>query len=206
MVNSKKNTESRILEAAKTVFHQRGFEGARMQEIADTAGINKSLLHYYFRTKENLFQAVFREAVSSMAFTASKILFADNPLEEKLASFFDYHFHFLQENSFVPWFIINGLYEKPEQMASLMKENNIVPEVFLRNIRKKLHQEGLGETDPLQLYMNIVSLSVFPFIARPMLQYLFGMNEKELDRFYTRRMKMLPAFIMNAITPKKVRP
>ena len=59
MENPVKTTEERILEAAKRVFHAKGYDGARMQEIADEAGVNKSLVHYYYRNKDNLFQAVF---------------------------------------------------------------------------------------------------------------------------------------------------
>ena len=87
MVNLQANTEQKILEAAKRIFHQKGFEGARMQEIANEAGINKALLHYYFRSKEKLFEAVFQDAFSQLMGQAREIFFSEKPLKEKITAF-----------------------------------------------------------------------------------------------------------------------
>ena len=82
-----KNTENQILDAAKTVFQSKGMDGARMQEIADKAGINKAMLHYYYRSKQLLFEAVFKHAFLLLAPQLNKILNDDSNIEDKIRNF-----------------------------------------------------------------------------------------------------------------------
>jgi TetR/AcrR family transcriptional regulator len=199
LVNKDKTTEEKILAAAREVFHKRGFEGARMQEIADTAGINKALVHYYFRNKENLFADVFSEAVSKMIGTISSILMGPGTMEQKLERFYDYHISFLQENSYLPWFILNGLYERPDQIRQLMTRNSFHPDKMLERIVSHLKEEGIEVEDPIQLFANILSLSIFPVVARPLLSRFFNLSDADMERFYDQRKKELPGFIMNGI-------
>ena len=87
MITSSENTEAQILKAAREVFIAKGLDGARMQEIADHAGINKALLHYYFRTKEKLFEAVFREVASNLFPAMKQVLSAELGIKEKITFF-----------------------------------------------------------------------------------------------------------------------
>jgi TetR/AcrR family transcriptional regulator len=199
LVKKDPSTEEKILTAAREVFHKRGFGGARMQDIADTAGINKALLHYYFRNKENLFNAVFTEALAAMVGTVSNIFMGQGSLEEKLVRFYDYHITFLQQNSYLPWFIINGLYEKPDQIRELMTRNNFHPDKVLARIVDNLKEEGIEMEVPLQMFANILSLSIFPVVARPMLSHFFSLTDEDMDRFYEERKKNLPRFIINGM-------
>ncbi|MBP8792594.1 MAG: helix-turn-helix transcriptional regulator, partial [Lutibacter sp.] len=80
-------TESTILNAAKSIFQRKGMDGARMQEIADEAGINKALLHYYYRSKQLLFEAVFKSAFSMLAPQLNKVLNSDDSLNDKIKGF-----------------------------------------------------------------------------------------------------------------------
>ena len=203
MVKKDLTTEEKILAAAREVFHKRGFEGARMQEIADQAGINKSLLHYYFRNKENLFTAVFSEAVSTMIGTISSIFMGPGQLEEKLEHFYDFHISFLQQNSYLPWFIINGLYERPEQIRKMMSGSDFHPERILGQVVENLKKEGFEVEDPLQMFANILSLSIFPVVAQPMLSHFFNLSEMEMEQFYEVRKKKLARFVINGITLRK---
>jgi TetR/AcrR family transcriptional regulator len=199
LVKKDLTTEERILEAAKEVFHRRGFEGTRMQEIADTAEINKALVHYYFRNKENLFAAVFKAAFEKLTSRGMEIFSRDVQFEEKLAEFLDYHISFLTQNSHIPWFILNGLHERPDQLREMMMRNGSAPAIFLKHIREGLSKEGIEIEDPVQLFANILSLSVFPVVAKPLLSRLFNLSEEQMDAFYEKRKKELPGFIMNAI-------
>lgn len=199
MVKKDQTTEEKILAAAREVFHKRGFDGTRMQDIADTAGINKALLHYYFRNKENLFNAVFTEALSTMVGTVSSIFMNPGSLEEKLEQFYEYHITFLQQNSYLPWFIINGLYEKPDQIRQLMTRNNFEPGKVLGRIVENLKEDGIDVEDPLQIFANILSLSIFPVVARPMLSHFFNLSDKGMEQFYEVRKKTLPRFVINGM-------
>jgi TetR/AcrR family transcriptional regulator len=202
MVKRSLTTEEKILEAAKTVFHRKGFEGARMQEIADEAGINKALLHYYFRTKDNLFDAVFkaafREIFSKLFSTAdSKV-----PLEEKLKTLIGDYIGFLQKNSYIPGFILAELNQNPEKIIDVIKSSPVSPVMVLDRIKKSVSDEKLGKTDVRDLFINILALCIFPIVARPMIQHIFEFSDKEYDRFIEKRKTELPLFIMNAIRKK----
>jgi len=199
MENSTATTEERILEAAKKVFHSKGFDGARMQEIADEAGVNKSLVHYYFRNKDNIFQAVFEAAFSKLMARVNEIFFSDLPFTVKIETFLNYYITFLSQNSYLPLFILNGLYEKPEQIRNILAKNQISPERLMEQVRSQVKEELHADIDPLQLYINILSLSIFPVIARPLLETIFGFRDERLINFYEERKTGVPEFILNAL-------
>ena len=120
-----KSTEERILEAAKKVFVQKGMAGARMQDIADEAGINKALLHYYFSNKEKLFEMIFLEAASKLFPRINAIFSSDQPLFEKIESFCEEYIAVVMENPYLPLFV---LYEINQDPAYFM--NKLVPGVI----------------------------------------------------------------------------
>jgi len=199
MVNDPAPTEERILEAAKKVFHARGYAGARMQEIADEAGVNKALLHYYYRNKESLFHAVFEDAFSKLLVKMKEIFFSDRPLTEKVEQFVQYYVTFISNNSYLPLFVLNSLYERPEQFRALLERNTLSPLSILETIRQQVKSELNLDIDPLHLYINILSLSIFPVIAKPMIQNIFGYSDEHLDAFYAERRHTVPQFILNAL-------
>ena len=113
------NTEIEILNAAKEIFQQKGMDGARMQEIADKAKINKALLHYYFRSKQLLFEAVFKNAFALLAPQLNNILNDDSNLFEKIIKFTDSYIAFVTKHPYLPNFVIQELNKNPEFMEKL---------------------------------------------------------------------------------------
>jgi TetR/AcrR family transcriptional regulator len=202
MVKKTLSTEEKILEAAKKVFHQKGFEGTRMQEIADKAGINKALLHYYFRTKENLFDAVFQSAFLDIFSKLFSGVDSDVPLEEKITSLIRDYIGFLQKNSHIPGFVLNELSHNPEKITEILKSAPVPSAVLLKRMRKSVNDEKLKKTGFRDLFINIVALCIFPVVARPMIQPIFEFTDKEYDQFIEDRKKELPVFILNAIRKK----
>jgi TetR/AcrR family transcriptional regulator len=202
MVKKTLSTEEKILEAAKKVFHQKGFEGTRMQEIADEAGINKALLHYYFRTKENLFDAVFRSAFQDIFSKLFTTVDSDVPLEEKITNLIGEYIGFLQKNSHIPGFVLNELSHNPEKIIDVFNSAPLPPAMLLKRMRKSVNDEKLKKTDFRDLFINIVALCIFPVIARPIIQHIFEFTDREYDQFIENRKKELPVFIMNAIRKK----
>ena len=121
MTENDKQTEEKIFEAATDVFVEKGMDGARMQDIANHAGINKALLHYYYRTKDQLFNAVF-EMIARKIFKKFAPVFDENlTLEEKIRFFFKEHITFLQENPRLPGFILNEVNRNPARIRKLLK-------------------------------------------------------------------------------------
>jgi AcrR family transcriptional regulator len=199
MKNLSSTSEERILEAAKKVFHCKGYDGARMQEIADEAGVNKSLVHYYFRNKDNLFQAVFEDAFSKLIAKLNEIFFSELNFTAKIENFIGYYVTFLSQNSYLPLFILNGLYEKPEQIRTMLAKNQLLPERLIDQIKKQVKSELNLEIDPFHIFINILALSVFPVIAKPLIETMFGYTNEQLEQFYEERKTVVPEFILNAL-------
>ena len=199
MVTTHSSTEEKILDAAKLVFHKKGFDGTRMQEIADEAGINKALLHYYYRSKENLFDAVFKDAFNELFQKIFTIVGSDISFEEKIRYLFSDYIGFMQRNPYIPSFILNEINHNPARIADLMKNLPTPPAKILTRVKKSLEDEGLKGMDYRQFIINIISLSIFPIIARPLLKSILNLTEEEYNEFIETRKKELPDFIFKAI-------
>ncbi len=121
------NTENQILIAAREVFIAKGIDGARMQEIADRAGINKALLHYYFRSKDKLFDAVFSEIAVNLFPAMKQVLEAELGIKEKVTFFVKIYLKTLNENPFIPAFVINTLNTNPDRFLKFIRISGINP-------------------------------------------------------------------------------
>ncbi|MCF8232307.1 MAG: TetR/AcrR family transcriptional regulator [Bacteroidales bacterium] len=195
-----KNTEETILEAAQTVFIRKGLDGARMQEIADEANINKALLHYYFRSKQKLFDAVFSKVLSG-TFNEMRAIFQGGlSVEHAIKRFADSYIDTLIKNPYIPEFVIHELNKDPEALKKTVSQN--LPDIspFLRTIQKEMEEGKIIEMEPKQLLMNTISLCIFPFVGRPIVtQILFEGDEQEFYQTMERRKKDVSDFILNAI-------
>ena len=203
MVKNKKDTttEEIILAAAKKVFVQKGMAGARMQDIADEAGINKALLHYYFRNKEKLFEVIFLEAAERLFPKINAIFEADRPLFEKIEKFCDEYISIVMDNPYLPLFVLNEINQDPEYFfkkiwAGKAKPN---PVKFLEQMEKEVKKGTIKKINPLHLLMNLLSMTIFPFIAKPMFQKNLGMGEAQFRIAMEERKKEIPRFIIDSI-------
>ena len=203
-------TEGRILTAARSVFVRRGTAGARMQEIAEEAGVNQALLHYYFRSKDRLAEAVFREAAARLFPAVVGVLGSDATLESKVEQFVHLYIDTVRRNPFVPGYIIAELHHHPERLTRLVSEATGAPlqsirASFLERLDAQLRERAAAGTmrpiAPEQFLVNLLGLCVFPFVAKPLLHALLGMSEEEFDRFLDARRAELPGFILNALRP-----
>ena len=199
MENPVKTTEERILEAAKRVFHAKGYDGARMQEIADEAGVNKSLVHYYYRNKDNIFQAVFEDAFAQLIAALNEIFISERTFPSKIETFISYYVTFLSKNPYLPLFILNGLYEKPEQIKTMFEKIHLSPDHLMQQIHLQVKEELNLDIDPFHIFINILALSIFPVVARPLIQTRFGFSNEQIGQFYEERKTVVPEFILNAL-------
>src|SRR5690606_32367118 len=115
-----KETEERILDSARDVFHERGYDGARMQEIADRAGINKALLHYYFRSKDQLFETIFKATVSKFLPAVLQNLAGDETVSVKIHRFVSSYIDTLKANPFIAAFILHELNRNPDRVRGFI--------------------------------------------------------------------------------------
>jgi AcrR family transcriptional regulator len=199
MTNPGESTENQILIAAREVFIVKGFEGTRMQEIADHAGINKALLHYYFRSKEKLFEAVFSEVAANLFPAMRQLLEAELGIREKLTFFIKIYLKALHENPFIPSFVINTLNSNPESFLKYIKKAGIKPLLLQKQIDEEATRGVIRAIKAEHLVVNIIALCVFPFVARPIVQNIFEMNDEEYQAYLSARETEIVDFVLKSI-------
>ena len=200
----KVETEEKILQAAKTVFQQKGFDGTRMQDIADEAGINKALLHYYFRSKDRLFEEVFRDAFRKFFPKVQEIMTSDIPLANKIESFIDKYIDLLIDNPILPIFILNEVNRNPDKISEIMNLQVINPGLLFGSIIKEIDQGNIRKADPRHLIISIIGMCVFPFAAKPIIKnFLFNNSEEEFEKFLAQRKKEITELVLKSITNTK---
>ncbi|WP_347174924.1 TetR/AcrR family transcriptional regulator [Polaribacter uvawellassae] len=194
------NTESSILEAAESIFQRKGMDGTRMQEIADEAGINKAMLHYYYKSKQLLFGAVFKKAFGLLAPQLNAVLNDDSTIEIKIRNFANNYISFISKHPYLPSFIIMELNKNPEFILKI-KDNAGFPnlEKFKGQVKKEVENGILKPIDGEQLFINIISLCVFPFVASPLVKALVNVNDAEFKALMEARKTEIANFIIDAI-------
>ncbi len=200
MKNLELNTEEIIFKSAIVIFHKKGMAGARMQEIANEAGINKAMLHYYFRSKQLLFEAVFKKAFMQLAPEIHRVLNSEDSLYEKIENFADKYISFVIENRFLPTFVIQELNNNPDFAVDFFNQAEFPkPTKFLLQIEEGIKNQTLRSINSKQILVDMFSLSIFPFIGSPLLQKISNLNEGEYNQLLEERKKHVSSFIINAI-------
>jgi len=194
------STEDKIYLAAQRIFVLKGMEGARMQEIADEAGMNKALLHYYFRSKENLFKAVFKDIFTKFFSKVKDTLVSNITAKEKLVVFIDSYIDLISSNPYVPQFIINEINRDPKVLKSLMFESGIEPQKILELFFNEVQLGNSSKVDSRHIVISLMGMLVFPFVARPLLQMIYFNNEPETyDNFLKERKEVVKNMIFKMI-------
>lgn len=195
------DTELKILEAAGKVFMKKGRLGASMQDIADEAGINRTLLHYYFRNKDKLFNTVFEEVFQQLFPAVVGIMLSDRPLHERIRYFAETYAGLLKDKPYLPVFIIQELTLNPQRMAGVLRETGIDPRQVLDGFGADLEAAGFRDVDPRHVFASILGMILFPYIARPLFQEIaFLGNRAEYEDFLAVRSVHIQEFMKLAIT------
>ena len=199
-IKDDKSAEQKILDAAKQVFMENGLDGARMQDIADKAGINKALLHYYFRSKDKLFEHIFMEEATKFMPKVATIMLSDLTLYEKIEKFMGEYIDTLAQNPLLANFILSEINRNPKEMMTKLWGNTRPPidkvEEHVARLVKK------GEIKPIkgyELMINMVSLCIFPFLAKPMVQWVTKTNDEEFMKMMKQRKKTVVQFVIDSI-------
>ena len=173
--------ETKILDAATAVFIHKGLAGASMQDIADEAGISRTSLHYYFRSKDKLFGTVFEHVVGALISQQRQIINADMPLAEKLKMFVNNSLDFLLDHPGCVSFIVHDLNATPERMIKLVLSRNLNIEKLKEQITVEMKNGQNSEFDVAQFWASLIGMCIMPFVAKPMITKFF-LNESE-ERF-----------------------
>ncbi len=205
MSSPRNETESRILEAAQTVFVREGTREAKLKEIAEEADVNQALLHYYYRDKKTLADTVFEKVASEFFPQLEAILNADQTVEEKVRTFVPKYIDLVQGNPYLPSYIVGELNRNPAELKTRIQSLDLAPFEKLgpldRQLKRRAEEGTLRPISAEQFVVNLVSLCVFPFIARSLLEAAMGMEREDFDHLLEERKEAVPQFFLNAIRP-----
>lgn len=189
------NTEGQILIAAEKLFMERGFASTSTTDIAREVGCNQALVHYYFRTKEKLFQKVFLAKFELLFSKLREPLDSDDDFFMKLRRVVDTYFDMVIENRKTPFFILNELIlngERRKKIKDMFFANTAREEIYSRycqQVEEAIRQGLIRPIEPMDLYLNIVSLIIFSFVAEPLFTDFLDYDEAQRDAFICRRRK-----------------
>lgn len=188
------DTESRILQAAEKEFLTKGYAGARTTSIAEAAGVTHAMFHYYFRTKEKLFDRIMTEKIALLKDIMSKtVMESGKSLEDKLRNVIGQHLDFLAANPDMPRFLVGEVFGSPERMGALLdKIKSYSPWVInqMQNLIDASAAEGLcRRVDAKMLILDIASLNIFSFMASPLVNVILGGCPDDMETFLEQRKK-----------------
>jgi TetR/AcrR family transcriptional regulator len=205
MTDNDRLTEEKIFDAATEEFVDKGMDGARMQDIATRAGINKALLHYYFRTKDHLFNAVFEMIAKKILKKFAPVFDENLSLEDKIRFFFREHITFLQENPKLPGFILNEINRNPARIRKLLHSVDFdnIWLAFYEQHKEDLKKYNITKELMPQIMISIAAMSVFPFAARGIIEGILVKSGIEFNYFIEERKTFAAEFVIGAITKKE---
>ena len=194
--------EEKILRAAQTVFVKKGYKGATTRDIAAEAGITSPLLNYYFRSKENIFHIVYERAFSSLYRNVYPAIMSDEPLLEKIPKLIDGMLTELLENPDVPIFIFNEITQSPDKLVEKFRRKINIMEVykkFAKSVYDEVERGTIRPVRPITLLINIQSLCIYPFLARPLICEVSDLSYREYMEVLSTRRDEIVEMVMNDI-------
>lgn len=200
----KMDTRSQIIAAAREEFLRHGFDATRMRGIALRADLNKGLIHYYFKSKEALLVEVFIETFSKLFDGIKEVVNKEQPLYEMVSKVIDVYIDFMLDNPKLPAFIVQEMNRNPERHMEHMRKAAIRPPfdgLVLALEAGKISGSVRKELCTKHFIVNMISMMLFPFVAKHMLQFIHGMNEPAYKKFILERKKEIAYTLIASIKP-----
>jgi len=201
-VSETQQTEVHIKETAKRVFFQKGLLNATTQQIADEAGVNRALIHYYFRSRDQLFRAVLEEAVNETRSKVDSIFNSEEPFKVKISKYLDV---FIDRNAEFPYiqnFIITEIMSDPEKMKEhFSRKRNHMLKHIVPPLKKEIENGNIKPVDPEHFIVNMMSLCSYPLVAKPFIQNMFSYDDKMYRKFLKERKQVIYKVLFNEDLP-----
>ena len=194
------STEEKIKVAARKVFLRKGFSATRTRDIAEEAGLNLALLNYYFRSKQKLFEEVMKEKIQTLLQTLIPVL--NNPstsLEKKIDLIVSNYIEVLLANSDLPIFVLNELRKENISFISGIP----VQKIFLQSSFVMQLKERRSDINPVHFLVSLLGMTIFPFVAKPILTQTGIVNEKSFQTLMKEREALIPLWV-NALLKTKL--
>lgn len=192
MKKDDQNMELKILESAEKLFLEQGFLKTTTGQIAQLAGCNQALVHYYYRTKEQLFERVYEQKIQLLFSNFIAEVETCDSFEESITRMVRMHFRFLKENPMLPSFLLNECLNNPlERMSALKAKLSVLIPTVKRRLEETLNREiAAGNIRPisvLDLLFSIISLNVMPFLVMPLFQTLTDSSDEDMQTLLAHR-------------------
>lgn len=207
MLQKNSNTEQIILETAERMFLEKGFAMTSTTDIAKEVGCNQAMVHYYFRTKEKLFESIFEKKIKLFASPFLQVQANDENLtfEVQLKKLIEAHFDIIKANPRIPFFLFNELLTNPNRLESFAKKVAEVPLTVLSKIGEELDVEiekgTIRPMNTIELLLTILSLNITPFIMIPVFKKVINISDSELDRIIDNRKHENVHIILRSLKP-----
>lgn len=190
-------TEEKIKTAARKIFHEKGYSGTRTRDIAEEAGINLALLNYYFRNKKRLFELVMSDSLEDF-FSSIREAFVDTStdLDQKIHIIINNYLDQLTANPNIPIFLLNELRSNPDALVKKSELRGVLnSSSFMQQLEERLKETKQTDINPFHLIVNILGLTVFPFMASPMIKEMRQINDEQFMAFIEERRTLIPQWI-----------
>ncbi|HRG41762.1 MAG TPA: TetR/AcrR family transcriptional regulator [Saprospiraceae bacterium] len=198
------DTEIRIIAAAERIFLLKGLDGARMQDIADEASINKAMLHYYFRNKQQLFDIILDDKISKVFDVFQVWAQPHLNFEQKLRKFVEEEINLIKSFPILPLFIMLEARKNPDLIPNKLKNFPIqdVKETFQNIIQADIDKGNIRPVKMDEIILNTMSLCVYPVIAAPIFQYAFKVDNDAYMQYLEERKQLVPDMILRDLNYK----
>lgn len=194
------STEEKILKAAEEVFIRDGYDGSRMQDIADVAGMNKALLHYYFRSKDKLFEKVFDAKIQGFFPQVDEVFNQDIPFIDKIYFFIEGYIELLRKNPYLPLFVLNTVNSKDK--SEFIKKMPIqLSRKVAESYQNDLKKGAVRVLNPAQFIISLMGMCIFPFLAKPILLDMFKADNATFDALMQDRIQELKLYVKLILQP-----
>jgi AcrR family transcriptional regulator len=198
------STEEKIKNAARLVFHKKGFAATRTRDIAEEAGINLALLNYYFRSKEKLFDIVMFETMQHFFKSIGEVFNNDKTtLDTKIEIIAASYIDLLTANPNIPLFLMSELKMQPDELVKKMGMKEIIMNSsFLKQFQQSVQDGKIVSIHPLHFMMNLMSMTIFPFVASPMIKGMGDLSQKQFEELMEQRKLFIPKWIKATLKAK----
>lgn len=190
--------QEEILHAARQEFIKEGVSGARMQSIADNIGVTKAMIHYYFKTKDNLFQEVFRNAAHTLTTDLMDVLETQTPLFQKVEQFIDQALDRFHQNPQLVDFLVGELNRHPDITQPIIREMmKYKGQTFKGQLEEAAANYEIAPVNHDQVVVNILSLCMFPYSGQPFLQTVLSSKDESYSTILEQRREVVKDTIIN---------
>jgi len=185
-------TEQLIKDTAKNIFFKKGLLSATTQEIADEAGVNRALIHYYFRSREQLIETILDDAINETREKIYAIFESNEPFKEKISKYLDIFIDRDVEYPYIQNFVITEMTRNPEKMKEhSSRKKNYMQKLILPQLRREMELGRIPTIDAEHFMVNMMSLCSYPLIAKPFIQDVFSFDTKDYKAFLKERKKVI---------------